>query len=159
MPTRYSLIAYFPHSLKIPSNCSLIHTWLIVLLRPKPRKLLNSGQSMKPQSADRGGFAEFELSYQNWNTMFKPPQLKSDWLWRLAKASTNFGKPSQRFPRVLEIPQSHWSHPQESPSILSVPFAVPEYLPLYRINTRLFLSQIWSLYQLILSRSENKSKT
>ena len=29
---------------------------------------------MKPQSAGQSGFAEFELGYQNWNTMFKAPQ-------------------------------------------------------------------------------------
>jgi hypothetical protein len=103
MPTGYSLIAWFPLSLKIHSNYSLVHTWLIVLFGPTQRVLLSSRQSMKPQSAGQSGFAEFELGFQNWNIMFKPPQLESDWLWRLAEALTTFGKPSQRFPWVLGI--------------------------------------------------------
>ena len=103
MPTRYLLIAYFPHSLKIPSNYSLVHTWLIVLFRPMQRVLVSSRQSTKPQSTGWSDFAEFELGFQNWNTMFKPPQLESDWLWRLTEASTTFGKPSQRFLQVLGI--------------------------------------------------------
>ena len=103
MPTGYSLIAWFPHSLKMHSNYSLVCKWLVVLFRPLQRMLLSSGQSTKPQSAGRGSFAEFELGCQNWNTMFKPPWLESDWLWRLAEASTTFEKPSQRFPQVLGI--------------------------------------------------------
>jgi len=39
---------------------------------------MSSRQSMKPQSTSRDGFAEFELGYQNRNTMFKPSQLESD---------------------------------------------------------------------------------
>ena len=99
----YSLIAYFPLSLKIHNNYSSVPTRLIVLFRPNLRELLTSGLSAKPQSAGQGGFAEFELGYQNQSTMFKPPQLESDWLWRLAEASTTFGKPSQGFPQVLGI--------------------------------------------------------
>ena len=103
MPTGYSLIAWFPLSLNIHINYSSVHTWLIVLFGPKQRELLSSGQSTKPQSAGWGGFAEFELGYQNWNTMFKPPQLELGWLLRFAKASTTFRKPSQRFFWVLGI--------------------------------------------------------
>jgi hypothetical protein len=103
MPTRYLLIAYFPLSLKIPSNYSLVPTWLIVLFRLNQRELLSSRQIAKPQSAGQGGFAEFELSCKNWNTMFKLLKLKSDRLWELAKALTTFRKPSQRHSWVLGI--------------------------------------------------------
>src|ERR1700734_4196933 len=70
MPTGYSLIAYFPLSLKIHNNYDSVPTQLIVLFGPNLRELLSSGLSAKPQSAGRGGFAEFELSCQNRNTMF-----------------------------------------------------------------------------------------
>ena len=115
MPTGYSLIAYFPLSLKIPSNYSLVHTWLIVLFRPMQRVLVSSIQSTKPQSTGWSDFAEFELGFQNWNTMFKPPQLESDWLWRLTEASTTFGKPSQRFPQVLGISPKSLESPSRKP--------------------------------------------
>ena len=103
MPAGYSLIAYFPLSLKINNNYDSVPTRLIVLFGPNLRELLSSGLSAKPQSAGQGGFAEFELSYQNQNTMFKPPQLKSDRLFRLAEALTTFGKPFQKFLWALEI--------------------------------------------------------
>ena len=103
MPTGYSLIAYFPRSLKIPSNYSLVPTWLIVLFGPNQRELLSSRQNTKPQRAGQGGFAEFELGCQNQNTMLKPPWLELDWLCRLAEVLTTFRKPSQRFLWVLGI--------------------------------------------------------
>ena len=103
MPTGYSLIAWFPLSLKIHSNYGLVCTWFIVLFGLSQRIWLSSGQSIKPQSAGQGGFTEFELGCQNQNTMFKPPQLKLDWLCRLAKALTTFRKPFQRFLWVLGI--------------------------------------------------------
>ena len=143
MPTRYSLIDYFPLSLKIPSNYGLVHTWLIVLFGLKQRELMSSGQSTKPQSAGRGGFAEFELGSQNRNTMFKPPLLKSDWLWRLAEASTTFGKPSQRLSRVLGISlkllESSLRKPERSlgflhsPQVVTIVLYKYEALPLRNI--------------------------
>jgi hypothetical protein len=61
---------------------------------------------------------------------------------RLQQLSGNLPRGSLRY---WEFPQSHWSHPQGSPSVLLVSFVVSKYLPLYRINMRLFLSQISSL--------------
>ena len=145
MPTGYSLIAWFPLSLKIHSNYSLIHTWLIVLFGPTQRVLLSFGQSTKPQSTGRGGFAEFELGCQNCNTMFKFFKLESDWLWELAEVSTTFGKPSQRFSQVLGISlkplESSSRKPEHSLSFLhgsqivtTVPYKY-EALPLPNIIT------------------------
>ena len=65
-------------SLKIPSIYSLVPTRLIVLFGPNLKEILRSGLSAKPQSAGRGGFAEFELGYQNQNTMFKFLKLELD---------------------------------------------------------------------------------
>jgi hypothetical protein len=145
MPTGYSLIAYFPLSLKIPSNYGLVPTWLIVLFGLNQRELLSSKQSTKPQSTSQGGFAEFELSCQNWNTMFKFLKLESDWLWELAKALTTFGKPSQRLSQVLGISpkplESSSRKPKHSLSFLHSPriaTTVPykyEALPLPNIIT------------------------
>ena len=103
MPTGYSLIECFPLSLKINNNYNSVPTRLIVLFGLNLRKLLSSGLSAKPQSIARGGFTEFELSYQNRNTMFGFHKLESDWLWEFAETSITFGKPSQRLSRVLGI--------------------------------------------------------
>ena len=115
-------------SLKIPSNYGLVHTWLIVLFGLNQRELLSSRQSMKPQSAGPGGFAEFELGCQNRNTMFKFLKLESDWLWELAEASTTFGKPSQRFSQVLGISpkslESSLRKPEHSLGFLHGPWIV-----------------------------------
>src|ERR1700690_4631118 len=83
-------------------------------------------------------------------------QTDSEGLPRLRQLLENLPRGSFQY---WEFPQSHWSYPQGSPSVLSVSFTVPKYLPLYRINTRLCLSQISSLLPLTLSQSENKSKT
>ena len=127
------------------TNWIFLHTWLIVLFGPMQKVLLSSRQSTKPQSAGQGGFAEFELGYQNRNAMFKPPQLKSDWLWRLANASTTFRKPSQRFPQVLGISlkslESSLRKPKCSLSFLFGPWILTtvlykyEALPLQNIIT------------------------
>jgi len=87
-------MAYFPLSLKIHNNYDSVPARLIVLFRPNLRELLSSRLSVKPQSAGQGGFTEFELGFQNQNTMFKFPKLELDWLYELAQASTIFGKPS-----------------------------------------------------------------
>ena len=78
MPTGYSLIAYFPLSLKIHNNYNSVPTQLIVLFGLNLRELLSSGLSAKPQSAGQGGFAEFELGCLTWNTMFEFLKLESD---------------------------------------------------------------------------------
>ena len=100
---------------------------------------------MKPQGAGRGGFTEFELGCQNWNTMFKPPRLESDWLRRLAEASMTFGKPSQKFLQVLGISlkslESSLRKPEHSLGFLCDPQITISLL----YNTRLCLSKISSL--------------
>src|ERR1700691_1817863 len=106
MPTGYSLIAYFPLSLKIPSNYGLVHTGLIVLFGLNQRELLSSGQSTKPQSAGRGGFAEFELGYQNRNTMFKAPQTR---VGLTLRACQHFNYLQETFP---EIPSCTGNFPE-----------------------------------------------
>ena len=78
MLTGYSLIAYFPLSLKIHNNYDSVPTQLIVLFGPNLRELLSSGLSAKPQSAGRGGFTEFKLGCLNRNTMFEFLKLESD---------------------------------------------------------------------------------
>ena len=103
MPAGYSLIAYFPLSLKIHNNYDSVPTRLIVLFRLNLKELLSSRLSAKPQSAGWGGFAEFKLSCLNRNTMFEFLKLELDWLQWLAKASTTFEKPSQRLSRALGI--------------------------------------------------------
>ena len=87
------------------------------------------------KSAGQGGFAEFELSCQNRNTVFKPPWLKSAWLCGLAEALTAFGEPSQEFLQVLGIsPKLLESSSRKAgcsigfPCGLSVSSAIPEYL-------------------------------
>ena len=112
MLTGYSLIDYFPLSLKIHNNYNSVPTRLIVLFGLNLRKLLSSGLSAKPQSAAQGGFAGCELGCQNRNTMFE-----SDWLWEFAEASITFGKPSQRLSRVLGI----------SPKLLESSLRKPEH--------------------------------
>ena len=160
MPTGYSLLDYFPLSLKIPSKYGSVPTWLIVLFRPNQRELLSSGQSAKPQSAGQGGFAEFELSYQNRNTMFKFLKLESDWLWELAEALTTFKKPFQRHSWVLGIClkplESFLRKPEHSLGFLHGPRVATTVLYKYKA---LPLPNIISFYQLILSWSENTSKT
>ena len=135
MPTRYSLIAYFPLSLKIPSNYSFVHTWLIVLFGLNQRELLSSRQSTKPQSAGWSGFAEFELGCQNRNTMFKFLKLESDWLWELAEALTTFRKPSQRLSQVLgiflKLLESSLRKPEHSLCFLCGPWVVTSVLYKY----------------------------
>src|ERR1700683_1868535 len=103
MPAGYSLIAYFPLSLKINNNNDSVPTRLIVLFRPNLRELLSSGLSAKPQSAGRGGFAEFKLGCLNRNTMFEFLNLDSHFLQWLAEASPPFSNPSQRLSRALGI--------------------------------------------------------
>jgi len=55
------------------------------------------------KSSGWSGFAEFELSYHNQKTMFRPPWLDSGWLCGFAEALVTFRNPSQRFLRVLGI--------------------------------------------------------
>ena len=59
----------------------------------------------------------------------------------------------------VKFSQSHKSPPQGSLGVLSVSFAIPKQLSLYRINMRLCLSKISSLLPLNLSQSKNKPKT
>ena len=160
MPTRYLLIVWFPLSLKIHSNYGLVCKWLIVLFGLLQRILLSSGQSMKPQSASQCGFAEFELSCQNQNTMFKPPQLKLDWLCRLAKALTTFGKPSQRFLQVLGISSKTLESSLRKPKCSLSSLHGPQILTtvLYKYEA-LPLQNIISFYPLIHSQFETKFKT
>src|ERR1700683_1010936 len=66
--------------------------------------------------------------------------------WTDSKSLLKLQLPSGNLPRdslgYWEFPQSHWSHPRGSPSILLVSFMVPKYLPLYCIKTRPCLSKI-----------------
>src|ERR1700733_14327776 len=149
MPTGYLLIDYFPLSLKIHNNYNSVPTQLIVLFGLNLRKLLSSGLSAKPQSAAQGGFAEFELGCQNWNTMF-----------RFAEASITFGKPSQRLSRVLGISpkllESSLRKPECSLSFLHDSRVVT--IVLYKYEA-LPLRNIITFYIFKLSRSEIRPKT
>ena len=53
---------------------------------------------MKPQSAGRGGFAEFELGHQNWNAMFKAPQTR---VGLTLRACRGFNYLQETFPETL----------------------------------------------------------
>src|ERR1700691_2649636 len=70
------------------------------------RELLSSRQSTKPQSAGRSGFAEFELGYQNRNTMFKAPQTQVELTLR---ACRSFDCLWETFP---EIPSGTGNFPE-----------------------------------------------
>ena len=92
--------------------------------------------------------------------MFKFPKLKSDCLYKLAKALTIFGKPSQRLSRVLgsslKLLESSLRKPKHSLSFLHGPQV--DTTVLYKYEA-LPLKNIITFTSLKLSQSEIRPKT